>query len=291
MYSVGGATYYPGQSMSGVYLQDGDVLTLRYTLAYGWDVGGGTAGYGSTVGYCVSAVNGNIRVDHRLDPVTGPDGAVSYVCHCCGAVQECAHPNMTCTDLGDGMHIQYCADCKKEVGDPEEHIWSASGNDQDHQHSCAECGAAEAHVWKEIEGSNTATCTEPGIRSVQCRICDRVLEEEVGPKGHTLDNKWQYDAKHHYEVCSTCGEEVNHGSHQYAYISGKGWEDFACSICNALHSDDGDTCDGKLHEVEATCSRIVYSCDKCGSRLIREDSFQDRHSYVDGQCIYCGKTQ
>ena len=49
MYSIGGADFYPGSPMSGYYLQDGDTLTLRYTLAYGWDVGTGESGYGNNV--------------------------------------------------------------------------------------------------------------------------------------------------------------------------------------------------------------------------------------------------
>ena len=65
VFSVNGS-YYPGQSMSSYYLEDGDVLTLRYTLAYGWDVGSGTAGYGNTVGYCVSAVNGSFSIHHQM---------------------------------------------------------------------------------------------------------------------------------------------------------------------------------------------------------------------------------
>lgn len=71
MYSIGGTTYYPGQSMSAVYLQDGDSLTVRFTLAQGWDVGGGSPGYGSTVGYCVSAVNGSFHISHQMETVTG----------------------------------------------------------------------------------------------------------------------------------------------------------------------------------------------------------------------------
>lgn len=42
--------------MSGYYLKDGDTLTLRYTLAYGWDVGTGESGYGNTVGYCITCL-------------------------------------------------------------------------------------------------------------------------------------------------------------------------------------------------------------------------------------------
>ena len=42
MYSVNGQ--YVGRSMSEVYPQDGDVVRLRYTLAYGMDVGLGMDG-------------------------------------------------------------------------------------------------------------------------------------------------------------------------------------------------------------------------------------------------------
>ena len=41
LFSLDGV-YYPGLSMCQYSLEDGDVLTLRYSLAYGWDVGGGT---------------------------------------------------------------------------------------------------------------------------------------------------------------------------------------------------------------------------------------------------------
>ena len=34
LYSIGGGTYYPTTSLADYELQDGDVLVLRYTLAY-----------------------------------------------------------------------------------------------------------------------------------------------------------------------------------------------------------------------------------------------------------------
>ena len=289
MYSVGSTTYYPGQSMSSVYLQDGDVLTLRYTLAYGWDVGGGSSGYGSTVGYCVSAVHGSFTINHRMETTEHPDGSITHACRCCGITEDCLHANVTFTDLEDGTHIKHCSDCNKDIGDVEDHVWVYGIAGGDDQHSCSECGAAEPHKWKEIDGSGTATCTEAGTRSVQCAICQQILEEEIGPKGHTLDNQWQYTPEGHYETCSTCGGEVNHGSHQYQYISGNGWEDFECEICHALHSDDGDNCAGTLREKTATCQKIVYHCDDCGYDLTRTGDFDDHHAYTGGVCQYCGK--
>ena len=287
MYSVGGATYYPGQSMSGVYLQDGDVLTLRYTLAYGWDVGGGSPGYGSTVGYCVSAVNGSIRVDHRMETVQTADGTVSAVCRCCGIVEDCVHANVAYLQLDGELHIRFCSDCQKEIGDPEEHGWYSA--DTDHQHSCAACGAAEAHTWREIDGSNTASCTEGGTRSIQCVVCSHITEEETGPKGHTLDNQWLITAENHYEKCSTCGQTASEGYHQYQLIAylenGVQYEDYECRICHAFHIDE---CDGTLVETDVTCQNVTCYCGSCGYSLSKAGYFPENHYYTDGICEYCG---
>ena len=288
MYSVGGSTYYPGQSMSDVYLQPGDVLTIRFTLAYGWDVGGGTAGYGSTVGYCASAVNGSIYINHRMETVENADGSVSNVCRCCGIVEDCAHVNVKYVDLEDGMHIQFCEDCNKEIGDPMDHSWVNSDDGSD-AHKCSDCGAVEAHNWKEIDGSNTATCTESGTRSVQCVVCNHVKEEETGPKGHTLDNQWLHTAAEHYEQCSTCKEQANRGAHQYKHITytenGIQKETYECKICSAWHVDE---CNGNLIEYRTTCQKITYYCDSCGYDLEKEGYFEEYHSYVNGFCEHCG---
>ena len=284
MYSIGGS-YYPGQSMSAVHLRDGDVLTLRYTLAYGWDIGGGSDNYGNVVGYCVEGRNGTIYVNHRWETAEDPDGSVRYVCRCCGMVQDCPHAHMTYKDLEDGTHILLCEDCQAAIGDPLPHNWTYAAGDTEDSHVCAECGATEQHFWKEVEGTNTATCTEPGVRIVKCSICGMEKEEEVEAKGHTLDNRWNHTALEHYQKCSTCGEEFGRGSHEYVYEPGIGWEDYACRICGELHEF---LCGGALTIQEATCQRIVYHCDSCGYDMTKPGTFDEYHNYVDGICQYCG---
>ena len=280
LFSLDG-TYYPGQSMSQYYLQDGDVLTLRYTLAYGWDVGGGTAGYGNTIGYCVTAVNGSYYINHQMEQVENTDGSIRYVCHCCGLVEDCAHEHLTYMDLEDGTHIQFCDDCKTAIGDPEAHTWECS----EESHTCSGCGISETHTWKEVALSNTATCTEPGTRTVYCTVCEMVREEESPAKGHTLNSRWNYTDSEHYQKCSTCGEELNRGEHKYVYD--EGWEDYECSVCGVLHDWDAG-CSGTLTVKEATCKKVTYHCDGCGLELIREGTFEEYHSYVDGVCVHCG---
>ncbi len=284
MYSLRG-TYYPGQSMSAVYLKDGDVLTLRYTLAYGWDIGGGSDNYGNIVGYCVEAVNGYFNINHVMETVENPDGSIHYVCHCCGLIEDCTHEHTTYKDLEDGTHILFCEDCQTAIGDPLPHNWTYDAGDTEDNHVCAECGAAEQHFWKEVEGTNTATCTEPGVRTVRCSVCGMEKEEEAEAKGHTLDNRWNHTALEHYQKCSTCGEEFGHGSHEYVYEPGIGWEDYACRICGELHEF---LCGGALTIQEATCQRIVYHCDSCGYDMTKPGTFDEYHDYVDGFCRYCG---
>lgn len=282
MYSIGGS-YYPGQSMSAVRLKDGDVLTLRYTLAYGWDIGGGSDNYGNIVGYCVTAINGDITPRHQMEEVEDPDGSVRYVCRCCGMVQYCPHAHMTYKDLEDGTHILLCEDCQAAIGDPLPHNWTYDAGDTEDSHVCAECGAAEQHFWKEVEGTNTATCTEPGVRIVKCSICGMEKEEEVEAKGHTTDNRWNHTASEHYQKCSTCGEEFDRGNHEYTYS--EDWDEYECRICHVLHEE---ICGGALTIQEATCQKIVYHCDSCGYDMTKPGTFDKYHNYVDGICQYCG---
>ena len=285
LFSLDG-TYYPGVSMAEYSLEDGDVLTLRYTLAHGWDVGGGTVGYGNTVGYCVTALNGSFYISHQMETVEKEDGSVSYVCRCCGLVEECAHEHATGKDLGDGTHILFCEDCKTAMGDPESHVWQCT----EEEHTCTVCALTESHNWEEVEGSNTATCTEPGTRKVFCTLCQMDKDEVSPAKGHALDARWNHTKTEHYQKCSVCQQTVaeSAGKHQYEYHAGD--DDWYCKICDAGH--DWDYCGNEgLTVKESTCQKITYYCDECGLDLVKTGLFEEYHGYADGICIHCGQTE
>lgn len=290
LYSIGGGAYYPGDSLSAWYLNDGDVLTLRYTLAYGWDVGGGSTGYGNTVGYCVTAMNGGFSINHQMERVDMEDGSVHYVCRCCAMVQECAHEHVECRDLEDGTHGKFCDDCKTCISEPEAHKWSYSNTEdpQAHIRSCTECGLAEEQVHQWMEISNTATCTEPGKKTVTCTVCGVTQEQEAPARGHQLDNTWYHNAREHYQMCQICREEIegSRGQHDYQYE--EAWEDWKCRSCGALH--DWVYCgNDRLEVTSATCKRVDYHCPDCGLDMYREGVFSEYHAYTDGICIGCGK--
>ena len=64
-------------------LQDGDVLVLRYTLAYQRDVSSAD----QENAFCVSMLNGSMNISHKWQTVTGADGAEQTVCTSCGKLR------------------------------------------------------------------------------------------------------------------------------------------------------------------------------------------------------------
>lgn len=292
MYSIGGATYYPGTPMSGYYLKDGDTLTLRYTLAYGWDVGTGESGYGNTVGYCITCLNGSWSVHHSYETVTAEDGTTKYVCHSCGMVEGCPHEHKEYQDQGGGMCVQVCKDCGEKIGVPREHEleYTADEGADTHTAKCKNCGFTEQspHEWTEL--TDTATCTEAGVKTCKCEICDAQKEEESPATGHKPQNVWivDDDHKHHYQECQICHKKLEdtYGEHHYVPYG----DDWKCDVCSQLHIFE---CDGTLvpDAAQSTCSHLVGYCSDCGLLLEKFGAlgeFADYHTFREGVCTTCG---
>ena len=94
MYAIDGDVY-PGRSMSLYPVQPGMTIYLRFTLAYGKDIGGFVddgASYGSLSSYCRMWVDDDLNgrelahdyqeVDH-LEPTATEDGYIDYMCSRC----------------------------------------------------------------------------------------------------------------------------------------------------------------------------------------------------------------
>ena len=292
MYSIGGATYYPGTPMSGYYLKDGDTLTLRYTLAYGWDVGTGESGYGNTVGYCITCLNGSWSVHHSYETVTAEDGTTKYVCHSCGMVEGCPHEHKEYQDQGGGTCVQVCKDCGETIGIPGAHKleYTADEGTDTHTAKCKNCGFTERspHEWKEL--TDTATCTEAGVKTFKCEICNAQKEEESPAAGHKPQNVWivDEDHKHHYQECQICHEKLmdTYDVHHYDPYG----DDWQCSVCGQIHGFD---CDGTLvpDAAQSTCKHLVGYCSDCGLLLEKFGAlgeFTDYHTFSEGVCTTCG---
>lgn len=138
MYSVGGVTY-AGKGLSEYCLSDGDTLYLRYTLAYGKDIGGysSTGGaYGLLNSYCGKWINDTYIDQHEWseqiitkEATCTEAGEMSCVCAICKDTKDSviieptghSFQEISRTDPVDGKNgvilyqCEYCKEEKEEV--------------------------------------------------------------------------------------------------------------------------------------------------------------------------------
>ena len=212
MYSLSdGSTFYPGQGLSDYYFTGSgrDVLTIRYTLACGWDVGGGGEKGNGGAGYCRTCVNGEWSGEHNY-PAT-PDKNGNYICASCGAAESCPHTTWEWKSVGGETHQKHCLSpaCDALFGTAETHKITYTTDAETHTAVCSDCGYTaepEAHRWG--DAVSTATCTEPGTETRTCLICGYVDTREVSPKGHSTQGSWESNASGHWQKCRVCGLEI-----------------------------------------------------------------------------------
>ncbi len=94
MYSINGELF-PGKGLSQYGASDGDTIYLRYTLAYGKDIGGSVGGYGRLFTYCGKWINGAYIDEHDWQPMEvikvatcEEAGEEAVVCSVCGDKRE-----------------------------------------------------------------------------------------------------------------------------------------------------------------------------------------------------------
>lgn len=297
LYTIGGGTYYPGTTLSNYELQDGDVLVLRYTLAYQRDVSSAD----QENAFCVSMLNGSMNISHKWQTVTGADGAEQTVCTSCGKLRACEHPQTEYRETEDGtMCYEFCLKCQKSVTEPEAHDWQIEQieqNDEQHRKICSRCKkeVEEGHRFEFIE--DTATCEQAGEKLSRCLDCGYEKHEPSEKLNHTP--VIQHNEQEHWEECEICHAEIEgtRGEHRYEWDDGL--RDWVCT-CGYTHTE---LCNGTLEAIEAlcTCSHETARCSLCGKTFERDapGAFEYPHSYEIvlaectcslevKRCVYCG---
>lgn len=94
MYFINGSLC-PGVGMNEWPLQGGENITLRFTLAYGKDIGASSGGNGNLSSYCAKWIGGSvIESEHdyhesdRVEPTATEDGYIEYECSKCLHIKE-----------------------------------------------------------------------------------------------------------------------------------------------------------------------------------------------------------
>lgn len=148
MYSING-TLYAGKGLSNYYLSDGDTLYIRFTLAYGKDIGGYNAGggsYGRLPTYCGRWINGTYYDEHSWGEETilqeatcTESGSMARTCAVCGDMQETA----ALPPLGH----DFAETARQEPTETEEG-WI--------DYTCTRCGATERKTLPPLETGTDA---------------------------------------------------------------------------------------------------------------------------------------
>ena len=74
--------------------------------------------------------------------------------------------------------------------------WKSDGTNHWHECECGEKTDVAEHIWNNGEETKAATCTEKGVKTYTCTICEAIKTEEIATKEHTLDSDY---------LCSSCG--------------------------------------------------------------------------------------
>ncbi|MCQ2419673.1 MAG: DUF4430 domain-containing protein, partial [Clostridia bacterium] len=265
MFSVNGG--YPGRGLSQTTLEDGDVVRLIFTVAYGKDIGGAGAtggSYGSLQRYCGTWMDGTFYEHHAAFDEND-------CCSVCGKlnpnhVHEYTFETLrepTCSEPGLQHGVCACGDETDEPIETAEHSF-ADGR-------CTECGAIDPnheHTFTEVQHEEP-TCTQAGIIREEC-ACGETQEEILPAAGHQFNERFR---------CTVCGElDPDHEhSFQPEELSEQDYEIVLAPTCT-------------------TPGRKIPVCPHCGERGDKaiyseywvEIPVRD-HSYADGICTMCGQ--
>ena len=95
------------------------------------------------------------------------------------------------------------------------------------------------HVWNEGETTVAASCTEDGMLTYTCTLCDEERTEPIARLGHDFTGEWQKDAQGHWHKCSRCeaaDDVVAHTMEDGEVITPateeeEGTQKIVCSVC------------------------------------------------------------
>ena len=255
MYAVDGA--YPGRAMNRYEVKNGDTIAVRFSLAYGKDIGGfgAAGGYGRYSSYCGLWIGGSYTpLGHRYeetarqDPTYTEEGYVEHTCMTCGdtyreilPVLEHEHAyeetgRVEPTETEDGYVEYTCTMC----GDTYREVLPATGTP--HEHEYVETARVEP------------TETEDGYVEYTCTEC-----------GHTYRDVLPATGQHEHEYVETDRMEPTETE--------DGYVEYTCTECGHTYRDVLPATGQHEHEyvetdrmepTETEDGYVEYTCTECG---------------------------
>ena len=186
----------------------------------------------------------------------------------------------TCTEDGSYDSVVYCSVCGEELSRETVTV------------------DALGHSYDEGTVTTEPTCTEEGVMTYTCSVCEDTYTESIEATGHT-----ESDTVIENEVAATCTETGSYDSVVY------------CSVCGEEISRETVTIEALGHSyndgivtTEVTCTQdgvITFTCSVCGdtytaiveslghsydSGTVTKEATEDEEGEITYTCIQCGDT-
>ena len=225
----------------------------------------------------------------RQEPTCTTDGYVLSVCKVCGDEKQEVLPatghqhteirnkkEATCKAEGYTGDM-YCKDCGEKLSDGKT------------------IAKTTEHTWDGGKVTKAATCTEKGVKTYTCTVCDKVKTEEIPATGHQhteVRNVKEATCKEEGYTgdtyCTDCGTKLSSGmeiarkAHEYeererneANCKRNGYILFVCKVCGDEKREVLPKTDHQHTEIrnkkEVTCTEGGYTgdtyCTDCGKKL------------------------
>lgn len=233
----------------------------------------------------VSATGHNYNYAKTISPTCTEKGYDLYTCSICGATEKRNYVNAlghkyeftkivapTCSSQGYDLYTcSVCGSTEKRnyvnaLGHQYEFIKTVEPTCEEKGYdlyTCTVCQSTEqrnlvnalGHKYEVV--SNTATCTEAGVKTSVCSICGKTMETEVSALGHSYDSVYTSptctESGGYVNTCTRCGyvETIEYSAkgHDYGQLYGKEYLD-------AISNSNISSTPGYIGEYYSTSSSI-----------------------------------
>ena len=181
----------------------------------------------------------------------------------------------TCTQNGSYASVVYCERCGAELSRQTVSV-EATGHDYgawtklddtQHQRVCANDKThieTADHTWDGGVITTAATCTEDGVKTYTCTVCNATKTETIPATGHSYGEWTKLDDAQHQRVCANDPSHVETENHAWddgtvttkPTDKAEGVKTYTCTVCGAERTEairiigDADG-DGKVTSADA----------------------------------------
>ena len=156
-----------------------------------------------------------------------------------------------------------------------------------HWHACTneECKTkkdSESHVWGDAVVTTEPTCTEYGIATRTCIVCEATMADPVAKKAHDYEDDFKFDDNNHWRQCKNCDSRLtfDHDFKVPGHDADNHW--YNCE-CGAKGDVEAHTWDEGVAAEDAT---ITYTCTNalCKAKMTGSDP-NHTHKWIQGAII------